>query len=209
VLNLAFILREVINTVYAPGAAQRPWLEIEMAIFEFNNDADNWFSHLPAGFNFTDLDDAGSFVLQHAGLAFQFYTTKLIILQPCLRRLTRLSSPSSVCETMAVMCVQMAGQMIDLLPDEVEVGWLFKVTPWWCVLHYVMQSTSVLLIALFNSDKLGTSVTVSVGKKVEKAIQWLGEMSTKDPSSRRAWLVCKGVLSGHCSNFGLEVDDAL
>jgi hypothetical protein len=208
-LNLVFIQREVINAVYAPGATRRPWPEIEMAIFEFNNEADNWFSHLPAEFHFTDLDDAGPFVLQHAGLAFQFYTTKLIILQPCLSRLTQLSSPSSVCETMAAMCVQIAGQMIDLLPDKVEVGWLFKVTPWWCILHYFMQSTSVLLTALFNRDKLGISVTINIGKKVEKVIRWLGEMSTKDPSSRQAWLVCKDVLSGHCSNLGLEVDDGL
>lgn len=99
------------------------------------------------------------------------------------------------------MCVHVAGEMIDVLPDKVDVAWLYRVTPWYYVLHYVMQSTSVLLIALFNQDQLGTSATINIGEKVEKAIRWLGEMSRKDPSSGQACLVCRDLLSRHRSKL--------
>jgi hypothetical protein len=205
-VDLSFLLREAIDTLYAPGAARRSWLEIELAISTFNNDADSWFSHLPVEFHATELAEAQPFVLQRIGLAFRFYTTKLIILQPCLRRLTRLPRPGPVCETLATTCVQVAIQMINLLPDKVDVAWLYRVTPWWCVLHYIMQSTSVLLIAVFNQDLLNSRVTIGIGKKVEKAIRWIGEMSTKDSSSQRAWLLCRNLLSRHGSKLEFKID---
>ncbi|KAJ5385699.1 hypothetical protein N7509_008240 [Penicillium cosmopolitanum] len=64
--------------------------------------------------------------------------------------------------------------IINLLPEKVDVAWLYRVTPRWCVLHYIMQLTSVLLIAVFNQDLLNPRLTIGIGKKVEKAIQWIG-----------------------------------
>jgi hypothetical protein len=96
--------------------------------------------------------------------------------------------------------------MINLLPEKVDIAWLYRVTPWWCVLHYIMQSTSVLLIAVFNRDLLNSRVTIGIGKKVEKAIRWMGEMSTKDSSSQRSWLLCRNLLSRHGSKLEFEID---
>jgi hypothetical protein len=205
VVQLSFLVREAINTLYAPGALRLPWLEIESTISTLNDYAGDLFSRLPAEFHFTVLDQDPPFVLERTGLAFRFYAAKLIILQPCLLRCTKLSCPGSVCETMATMCVQMAGHIIDLLPDEVDVAWLYTVTPWWCILHYIMQSASVLLVALLNQDQLGNIATVSIGEKIKKTLQWLSQMSTKDTASLRAWLVCVDILSRHDSKLVPEV----
>ncbi|KAJ5936522.1 transcriptional regulator family: Fungal Specific TF [Penicillium verhagenii] len=194
-VHLTFAIQEAVNTLYAPRAARRSWLEIEMAISSFNNNAEEWRSRLPANSRFTEMGKDVPLIFPRAGLAFQFYSTKLIISQPCLRRITQISSPGCVCEAMAVICIEAAVKMIDILPDKVDIAWLYKETPWWCILHYVMQSTSVLLIALFNKDRLAMIASFDVDGKIKKALRWLEEMSTTDISSRRAWSICEDILS--------------
>lgn len=212
VVDLAFVMREAITTLYAPTAARRSWLELESAISTFNTNADNWLSRLPAEFHFAEMGMTRPFSRQCASLAFRFYTTKLIISQPCLRRLayrpSRERSSGAVCHTMAAICVQAAGQVLDLLPDEADISCLYEISPWWCVLHYVMQSTTVLLVDLFTRA-VSCSESTSIVEKVKKAIRWLREMSNHDPSSQRALLVCMDLLSRHGPEFGLHVDAVL
>jgi hypothetical protein len=208
-VDLAFLTRQAVDTLYAPRATRQSWLEIEIQISILNSNADRWLSRLPTEFYFNELDASQPFARERASLAFRFYTTKLIISQPCLRRLSDLSgttSPGAVCDTMAAMCVQVAGQVLDLLPDEVDTVWLYKVTPWWCILHHIMQSSTILLIALYTRVHPIIANAAIIGKKVKKATRWLNEMSAKDPSSQRAWLIYMDLLTRHASQLGLDVD---
>lgn len=213
VVDLAFLMREAIETLYAPGTARRSWLEMEIAIDKFNDNADKWLTRLPTEFQFAELDPTRPFARQSASLAFRFYTTKLIITQPCLRRLAYqrpgAGSPGAVCDTMAAICVHVSMQTIDLLPESPDAARLYGVSPWWCVLHYVMQATTVLLVELFTRTQPGTTEAASLVEKIEKAARWLRAMSTKDDSSRRAWLVCMDLLSRHGSKFALDVNVGL
>ncbi|KAJ5703695.1 hypothetical protein N7493_011620 [Penicillium malachiteum] len=209
-VDLTILMREAIETLYAPGATRRSWLEMESAISTFNNTADNWLSHLPAEFQFTKIDSDQPFALHGVSLSFQYYTTKLVITQPCLRRLAYQpagdSSSRSICNTMASMCVQVARDMLSILPDETNILLLYQVSPWWAILHYMMQSTTVLLIQLFMRTEPGTVEAAGLMKDIQKAIQWLGEMATRDASAQRAQSVCMDILSQHGQKFAMEVD---
>lgn len=214
-VDLDMLMREAIRTLYAPGATKRSWIEMEIAISNLNTNADKWLSRLPAEFHFTKLDATATepYVRQRADLGFRFYNTKLVISQPCLRHLAfqapNVSPGGALCGTMAAMCVQMACKMLDMLPSEPDATWLYGVSPWWCVLHYIMQSTTVLMIELFARTQLGSPEAVGLVEKIKKATQWLREMSTKDSSSRRAWLVCMDILSRHGQKFSVEFDRRL
>ncbi|KAJ5160694.1 uncharacterized protein N7482_007698 [Penicillium canariense] len=214
-VDLAFLMRDAIQTLYAPGTTRRSWIEMEVAISNLNAQADHWLSRLPAEFHFTKLDAPSTdpFVRQRISLGFRFYTTKLIISQPCLRHLAYQvpgSGPSgALCGTMAAMCVQVASAMLNMLPSEPDAPWLFGISPWWCILHYIMQSMTILLIELFARTQPGTPEAARLVAKVQKAARWLREMSTKDQSSHRAWLVCMDILSRHGEKFGFEIDDIL
>jgi hypothetical protein len=96
--------------------------------------------------------------------------------------------------------------MLDMLPDEADVNWLYGVSPWWCVVHYMMQSTTVLLVELFALGQRGSTEATILATKVEKAICWLRAMSINDLSSRRAWLVCIDILSLHGSKLPSKVN---
>ncbi|OQE43103.1 hypothetical protein PENCOP_c003G01107 [Penicillium coprophilum] len=211
-VDLAHILREAINVLYAPRAMRQLWHEIEIAISTLNDHADNWLSRLPAEFDFRTSETTHQFIQHRASLAFRFYATKLIILQPCMRRLSQSSEaspPGTVCDRMAALCVQMADQMLELLPEEPDLTWLYGVAPWWCILHNIMQSTTILLTELFMRTHTGTTKAVHITEKIKKATRWLKKMSTKDLSSQRAWLICMDLLSRHGSKFGLGVNTGL
>ncbi|KAJ5898270.1 hypothetical protein N7504_008558 [Penicillium tannophilum] len=211
-VDLAFLTREAVDTLYAPRATRRTWREIEIQIFTLNSNADRWLSRLPTEFHFVELDASHPFARERASLAFRFYTTKLIISQHCLRRLAHISggaSPGAVCDTMAAMCVQVAGQILDLLPGQVDTAWLYNVSPWWCILHHIMQSSTILLIALSTQIQPAIAESNNIADKVKKATRWLNEMSTNDPCSQRALAIYRDLLSRHASKLGLEIDFGL
>ncbi|KAJ5288277.1 hypothetical protein N7508_011052 [Penicillium antarcticum] len=209
-LDLAHLLREAIENLYASRVAQQSWDEIEPAITTLNNRADDWLSHLPTDFDFTTPNTSHRFAQQRANLGFQFYATRLIITQPSLRSLSVQSSEArslgARCDNLAAICVKAASQVLVLLPENTDQLWLDHLAPWWCILHNVMQSTTVLLVELFARTHPGTPKAAKIIDLVKKAIGWLKKMSVKDPASQRAWLVCKDILARHGSKFGLDKD---
>lgn len=209
-VDLAFLMRDAIETLYSPGSARRAWLEMEHSMSTFNNNADNWFSRLPAEFRFTEFNPDQPFALERAGLAFRFYSTKLVVAQPCHRRFVHQTfgeiNPGSLCDTMAQICVKAARDMISLLPDETDIPLLYKVAPWWSILHHIMQSTTILMTQLFARTEPGTMEAAGLVADIQKAIRWLREMATRDASSQRALSVCMDILSRHGRRYVMEVN---
>ncbi|KAE8375444.1 fungal-specific transcription factor domain-containing protein [Aspergillus bertholletiae] len=209
-VDLGLIMRESIDTLYAPGAARKPWREVEMSISTLNNKVDSWLSRLPTAFHFTHGHLA--FERQRSCLAFRFYSAKILITQPCLSRLTQkapaVEIPGTFCNTMAIMCVDLARQMLDILPDSPEPSWIYHVSPWWCVLHFLMQSIAVLLTELLFLTKAGAAQHKTDWEKVSKVSRWLAVMSAKDLSFQRAQLVCRDLLSQNSlgSDSGVYTD---
>ena len=212
--SLTVLTREAIDNLYAPGAAHKPWVDIEISISSLNDKADNWLGSLPAPYNFKAISESGPLRRQCASLAFHFYSIKLFITQPCLRRLIYRSlevsdSPIVAFDSMTAICIQAAGQLLELLPDKPDLTWLYGVCPWWCALHYIMQSVSIILTESFIRTKMGTTVTTSIGSRLQKATAWLKEMSKIDVSAQKAWLVCSEFISRLGSKLGPDVDDSL
>jgi hypothetical protein len=211
-VDLATVTRNAVDTLYCPDAARRSWLKIQSAITEFNRATDLWLSRLPIVYNFTAAQPNQPFLRQRTSLTLRFYSTKIIVTRPCLRRVTsghlRETSTDPLCDSMAAVCVQMASQMLDVLPDEFDTSWLYGCSPWWCVAHYVVQSATVLMTKLITQPRPKTDEVASI-EKLKKAIRWLGEMSSRDPYSLRAWSVFRDITSAHGSKLGLDADESL
>ncbi|KAJ5982818.1 hypothetical protein N7451_012918 [Penicillium sp. IBT 35674x] len=182
--------------------------EMENAISAFNKSADIWLSRLPIELHFAQLDLNHPFARQRASLAFRFYTTKIVISQPCLRRVAHQApgstSPGPICDTMASICVEAARKMLSTLPDRTNASLLYEVSPWWCVLHYVMQSFTIILVEFLMRTETGTIEAADLLDDIRKAANWLREMATRDPSSQRAWSVCVDILTQRDLNLLLE-----
>lgn len=208
-VELGLVMRESVDTLYAPGAAWKSWREIESAISTLDSKTDAWFSRLPDDFRFTGVQGSRVFERQTSSLAFGYYSTKLIIIQPCLRHAIHLgrgaSSPGSFCDSMTDQCVDTAMRMLSLLPDPPDTAWLYRISPWWCILHYLMQATTVLLTELFIRATPGTPQYNMVQENINKAIRWLPEMAWRDPCSQRAWIVCNDFIGRYAHDLDPQV----
>ncbi|KGO78389.1 Transcription factor, fungi [Penicillium italicum] len=187
-IDLAAVMREAIEILYSPEAGRKSRNDTELAMTSLNSAADNWFARLPATYRFAEIKDDRAFVRQRTSLAFQYYSTKLVISQPALRSHMFSEDLSATLDTpMAIVCLNAAGQMLDLLPNEPNISWLLGCSPWWCALHYLTQSTVVLITQLLTQNQPRASKRSESMERVQKALRWLSECSTKDPSFKRAW----------------------
>ncbi|OQD64975.1 hypothetical protein PENPOL_c006G09724 [Penicillium polonicum] len=187
-IDLAAVMREAVEILYSPEAGRRSRSDTELAMASLNSAADNWFARLPATYRFAEARDNRAFIRQRTSLAFQYYSTKLVISKPALRSYMSGEDSSTGPETpMAMVCLNSAGQMLDLLPNEPNISWLLGCSPWWCALHYLTQSTVVLITQLLTQNQATASEGKELLERVQKALRWLSECSAKDPSVKRAW----------------------
>jgi hypothetical protein len=199
-LSLTCIGRAALDEIHSPSTASLSWDELESAIARNNASADNWLAKLPSIYHFEKPSPNCPFVRQRTSLAFQFYSIKLVILEPCLRRAIRVSfdgSCSKHCQSMATMCMQVAGSVINLLWDKADVRWLYGYCPWWAIVHYIMQCSAILLVGLVGQVDLGAIQNAVTVRSIKKACGWLYEMSKTDNYSKRAWGIYSGLAARH------------
>lgn len=210
-VELTLIMRKAIDTLYSPGAAQRPWVEVESSILGLSEQIDSWFRKLPDVFRFRDNHKDDRFARQRASLAFRYYSTRLTISRPCLRRLDRQPGkdrePNRPVDSTATLGIDSACQMLALLPDEPDVIWLNRVSPWWCVLHYLMQSTAVLLLEIAYRAQHNPHGVLPIFEHAKKAVRWLHRMSSGSVDSQRAWNLCDDIIRRLAGKLALDVSD--
>lgn len=203
-IGLTCIGRSAMDEIHSPTTALLSWDDLEASITRNNASADDWLAKLPSEYHFEKSSSNCPFVRQRTSLAFQYYSTKLIILEPCLRRAIDVVSDgpcSKHCQAMATMCMQVAGSVLDLFPDKADVRWLYEYCPWWSMLHYIMQCSAILLGGLVGQINLGSVGNAATVHYIKKACGWLSEMSKTDEFSRRAWGIFHELAIRHNPNL--------
>jgi hypothetical protein len=196
--------------LYSAEAMQSPWASIEFAIQSLTLETDSWLLNLPEPYDFTSMQATQSTMMQRMNLAFLFYGTKISITRPCLCRIEKKADNNDIyefCTKTAADCVEAAIQMLSLLPDTPDTALLNKISPWWCILHYCMQATTVLLLELsFQAQHVPDNADV-VSQTAKKAIEWLYDMSGSNMAAYRAWKLCDDYLCRLAPQVGINVND--
>ncbi|KAL2003718.1 hypothetical protein VTN02DRAFT_2621 [Thermoascus thermophilus] len=209
--TLTSIAKRVNIKLYSAEAVQSPWPSIEFTIQSLMLETDSWLSNLPEPYDFTSLQTSQSILSQRMSLAFLFYSIKTAITRPCLCRLDPGHSQGNkaydFCSKTAAECVESACHMLKLLPDTPDAVLLHKISPWWCILHYLMQATTVLLLELAFRAQHVPEKAETVSKATKKAIEWLYDMSKSSTASYRAWKLCDDFLHRLAPHVGIDVSD--
>ncbi|KAH3510095.1 hypothetical protein KXW24_002755 [Aspergillus fumigatus] len=194
-IDITMIMRRAIDELYAPRGSREPWPKVGAAIVDLVRDTDAWISSLPEVFQFRPMQGSKLFERQRWSLAFRFYSSKITISRPSLCRADRprpgqvQSSPLDP-TTNAKICVDSACDILDLLPDTPDVLWLVQLSPWWSIIHYLMQSATILLIELDFCVKFDIDEVAKITLMVQKAMEWLLAMAVDNLAAQRAWEVC-------------------
>ena len=168
---------------------------------------------LPTIFDFTRRQRDQHFVRQRMSLGFSYYSTMTIINRPCLCRVNRrIPNQSGKAKDFnrvtAAKCVHAARDMLEMLPDQPNPVGLYKVAPWWCLVHNLMQAASVSMLELsFRADHMPNEVQ-EVFDSAKKAVGWLRSMKGQDEAARRAWKLSDEMLRKVAPKVGRRPEEA-
>ena len=174
---------------------------------------------------------------ERLSLAISYYSARITLCRPCLghtslqpgslspdpiapvslRRLARRNSRSRThfSSDMALICVSSARSLLSSLPETPDIVWLMAVTPWWCILHYIMQATTAILLHLSSwppgtgpsDDPCVASDMLVMIQGVKKALRWLHHMARSYAASRRAFRQCDSVVRRMAPSLGIDISD--
>lgn len=210
--KLSVLTGEVLNRIYRVGTTPQSWAQVQSTIATLDFKLERWHSALPSVFDFTKRQRDQQFNQQRVSLGFFYYSTLTIISRPCLCRMNeRIPNQSEKAkdfnQSTAAKCVEAALAMLELLPDEPNPNGLYRVAPWWCLVHHLVQAVTVLMLELsFRSDHLPLRAD-DILLAAKKTVHWLRSMSVEDLSAYRAWTMCDDMLRKVAPRVGRDVDD--
>ncbi|RHZ67268.1 hypothetical protein CDV55_102357 [Aspergillus turcosus] len=120
---------------------------------------------------------------------------------------------------LSASCLRSACTLLSILPDQADPTWLLRFSPWWSILHYLMQATTALLLSLSSSDVLPSTPlpnaatygpapdTQAVIRCTKKSLRWLHAMGKVNAASRRAFVLCDSFMRRIAPSVGVEVGD--
>lgn len=210
--QLSVLSHDVCRALYSPATMSDSWARIQFIINTMDDKLERWRSSLPNLFDFSKKQRDQQFVRQRMSLGFFYYSIKTLINRPCLckvnRRIPNQSGKSKdFNRSAAISCVHAAKATLDLLPDEPNTIGLYKISPWWCLLHYLMQATSALMLELaIRADHMPFEAE-DILLCAKKAVRWLYQMADESLAAYRAWKLCIDLLTRVASKVGRDVHD--
>ena len=210
--TLSKLSHEVMNTLYSPHAMRRSWAETETTMQTLNRLADEWRASLPPVFDFTGPDPSPEFTRQRLTLFFCHQSIKIIIHRPCLCRVdTQIPNQSNASKEYnlhaAATCVKAALDMVGFLSDVRDPIGLYQNVPWWSILHYMMQTTTVLMMELSCGAYHMRYDVEKIFNSAKRAVYWFHRMADKSIAVQRAWKLSDEMLRKVAPKIGETVDD--
>lgn len=185
--DLTVIIQEIVNQIHVSSM----WIGKEKRIDDLRSRIEYWKTSLPSSLDFTtvDLQSSVSQRRYKLGLAFHYQSARIVLgrLWLCRRDELGPDHPQMLSHTMAMMTLDAAKQILDLLPDQPNTVQLYQMSPWWSVLHYISQAAKIILLELSVGCMHVQDLTPHPVWLAKKAICWLHAMSTRSPGAERAW----------------------
>ena len=206
------ITQSIFYSLYNPASTQGTWSDIQAKIKNLDERLEHWYRKLPPAFAFRRKQrERGSYEYR-LNLGFFYFSSKMTVHRPCLCRLDRKIPGQSnkslqFNRTSAASCVEAAIEMLQLIPDEPNAFGLISIGPWWNILHWVVQATTVLMLEIsFRANHMPEDAD-TILESSKKGIRWLHALAEDNPSARRAWSICNALFKDAVKKIGRSNDD--
>ncbi|KIW73231.1 hypothetical protein PV04_01365 [Phialophora macrospora] len=211
-VQLTRVTQSIFHNLYNPASVKGTWSEIQAKVKDLDERLELWYSKLPPAFAFRRKQrERGSYEYR-LYLGFFYYSTKMIVHRPCLCRLDR-KIPGQSSKSLefnrnsAAACVEAAMEMLQLIPNEPNAVGLIRVGPWWNILHWLVQATTVLMLEIsFRANHMPEEAE-AILESCKKGIRWLHALAEDNPSAGRAWAMCYALFVEAVKKIGRDVDD--
>ncbi|KAL8772122.1 MAG: hypothetical protein Q9203_004744 [Teloschistes exilis] len=212
--KLNVMVDEILRGLYRPAIMSHSWAEVQGIILGFQRKAEGWRSGLPVVFDFTKSQRDQEFIRQRICLGCLYYSTLIIIHRPCVCKLDeKIPNETDVGKAIdrksAATCVDAARSMVDLLPNKPDPVELYRISPWWCMVHHLMQAVTILFLEMSYRTTHCPDSTDAIFASAEKAVGWLQSMSTQDMAANRAWRLSSEMFIKVAPKIGRRINERL
>jgi hypothetical protein len=211
-VHLSRLTQRIFHVLYNPASLKGTWSDIQTTIKQLDEQLEHWYWKLPQAFAFRRKQRERRSYEARLTLGFFFYSTKMIVHRPCLCRLDR-KIPNQSTKSLefnrnsAAACVDAAMEMLQLIPNEPDATGLFRVGPWWSILHWLVQAATVLTLEISFRVFHMPEKAEAILEASKKAIRWLHALAEDNLSAKRAWTLCDTMLRKAAQKIGQEVND--
>uniref|UniRef100_A0A093VB51 Putative transcriptional regulatory protein n=1 Tax=Talaromyces marneffei PM1 TaxID=1077442 RepID=A0A093VB51_TALMA len=209
-VDLMHIVHITIGELFSPKGFQASRSYIKRRIRFYDERLDHWLSRLHPALRFVDQNcnlNMDSSSQEKTVLAMHYYGARITLYRPCspFRRYVGLKEKEYA--YISQRCLQAALSLIAVFPEVTDLDWVYNIAPWWCMLHFLMQASTILVIFIQSSEPTGSAhmkdveysfaapgVATQVQAACQKAHRWLHGFSRVDESCRRAFLLYDDLL---------------
>ena len=198
-LSLCRLSDKIASQTYSSGITKEPWSEIQRKVGNLQTELRQWAENLPE-----ELAIQGSHEIVDTDprtmieLGMYYHSVEMILHRHCLCEVNIDNESASSKEfnrSSARACVHAAMSMLALMPDYPTAHEAYQLLPWWELLHFLAQATSVLLLELALDAQHFPDEVPQVATYLRKAMGYLWCMTEGSLSAYRAWRIFRQLLS--------------
>jgi hypothetical protein len=189
-------MQKALSKLYLPRTSANSWERIHKEITSLTGELDEWVTAaLPEGLSPVDSVQEHERLL----LSFHYYSARLLISRPSLcpleRRIKSQSHASAAFnQKTAEACVQAAQAVTRLFPAQPDWMFICQRSPWWYIVHYMMQAIAVFLLEMSFKGTDTTQNGEELSESIEKLVRWLRFMSSRNAVAERAYNVVMDII---------------
>ncbi|KIW75157.1 hypothetical protein Z517_11929 [Fonsecaea pedrosoi CBS 271.37] len=181
------------------GTSEDSWSQIQDKIGNLQTELKNWVEQLPPELTLQSQDSViDTDPRTKLELGMYHHSVEMILHRPCLCEVIigdESKQSKEFNRSSARACVHAAMAMLSLMPDYPTAHEAYQLLPWWSLLHFVAQATSVLLLELALDGRHFEDEIPQVVTYLRKAMSYLWCMSEGSLSCYRAWRIFRQLLT--------------
>ncbi|KAI4224161.1 MAG: hypothetical protein LQ349_007285 [Xanthoria aureola] len=214
VARLSNINDYVMQQLYRPPVLDQSWASVQSIMSQCQGRVERWRSTLPPIFDFTVRQQDREYFRARMCLGFSYYSTLTITFRPCLCKMERkmpheTGRARDIDHANAVTCILAVRSMLDLLPEQPDPAGMYQETPWWNMVHHLMQAVGILMLELSLGSPHCPNSAGELLHAAQKSVRWLRSMSSEDMAAGRAWRLSSELLQKVAPKVGARIDDQL
>lgn len=209
-LYLCRISDRIATKLYT-GTSEDSWHEIQKKIKYMKEELRDWSEKLPEELNLQGQDSFDLDPRTKIELCMYFHSVEMMLNRPCLCEIfikDESERSREFNQNTARECVHAAMSMLAVMPDYPTAHEAYQLLPWWTLLHFVAQATSVLLLELALDAQHLQGDKTQLTQYLRKAMGYLWCMTEGSLSAYRAWRTFRQLLDEVLERYeDLDVKD--
>lgn len=199
--RLDTITGEVLMRLYSSSTVNYSWTYIQRTVLDLHKKLSEWSNGSAAGIiSVPSQERLPSCSLSYKDrkyLALRYHGIGMLINKPFLcespKKIPSVPHQAEVlgrndADVAALRCISAARNLLQILPRNISAAELYNTTPWWFVLHYIIQAGVVLITEISfqaSHSLVGIDTLISESALV---LRWLLALSPTSLAAQRAWL---------------------